>query len=514
MAFELQPSFWAAASLLGSLLAITVSDLATRKYRPVPRFLSEAVILLGRTMFIRTASMHSGSEPALWSILTGASLSILGISLTAAALLRYPLHGERAGWLERSAERVWDTIPNTYIIGNAVWVLGAAVWLQSFAGALWIPVWTMVSILQASVERSRLPLLPFGRSAATNRYQSVPGIRNTPFAPWPFENLVFKGGGVRGLAYLGALRVLDLPEINILNQIERVAGASAGAITAVLLSFRLPLEGMITLFHTFDYAQFTSRRDLDEPRWSPGFLEKEIAGVRTNLDNVQRLVSHYGWYSSEPFFEWLKDTIADQYGGNGMATFSDFKSRGFRDLYIAVSNVSQARSTICSAETTPTMAVAKAVRMSMSIPLLFEGITGHDGDIYVDGGVLDNYPIHVFDNPIYGVNNPYFLGGVNWRTLGCFLYTPQGCDEGRKTITGLVSYLERLFETMLNIQDETYSNNPINRLRTIEISDCCVDSIDFHIAPGSEAYEELLESGRYAAQSFLDSFPMARGSIE
>jgi len=513
MDFELQPAFWAAASLLGSLLAITVSDLAVRKYRPIPRFLSEAVILLGRTMFILTASGHAGNGPVLWSILTGAILSFMGISLSAAALLRYPLHGERASWLERVAERVRHTVPNTYIIGNAFWVLGAAIWLQSFTGAIWAPVWTMVSILQSSVERSRFPLLPFGRVAAYDRYQAVPSARKSRFAPWPFENLVFKGGGVRGLAYLGALRVLDQPEINILDKIERVAGASAGAITAVLLSFRLPLEDMIALFHTFDYAQFTSRRDKDEPRLPPGFLEKEIAGVRSNLDNVQRLISRYGWYSSEPFFEWLQKTIAVHCDGNGMATFSDFQTKGFRDLHIAVSNVSKARSTICSAETTPSMAVAKAVRMSMSIPLLFEGITGQDGDIYVDGGVLENYPIHVFDQPRYGVNNPYYIGGVNWRTLGCFLFTPQGCDVAKKNITGLISYLERLFETMLNIQDETYSNNPINRLRTIEISDCCVDSIDFHIAPGSEAYEELLESGRYAAQTFLDSFPMARGNV-
>jgi len=49
-----------------------------------------------------------------------------------------------------------------------------------------------------------------------------------------FKNLVFEGGGVKGIAYAGATKVLD--EKNMLNSLVRVAGTSAGAITAALLS--------------------------------------------------------------------------------------------------------------------------------------------------------------------------------------------------------------------------------------------------------------------------------------
>ena len=41
-----------------------------------------------------------------------------------------------------------------------------------------------------------------------------------------FKNLVFEGGGVKGIAYVGAMEVLD--KEGILNNIERVAGTSAG----------------------------------------------------------------------------------------------------------------------------------------------------------------------------------------------------------------------------------------------------------------------------------------------
>lgn len=49
-----------------------------------------------------------------------------------------------------------------------------------------------------------------------------------------FKNLVFEGGGVKGIAYGGALEILD--EMGILKNIKRVAGTSAGAITAALLA--------------------------------------------------------------------------------------------------------------------------------------------------------------------------------------------------------------------------------------------------------------------------------------
>ena len=48
-----------------------------------------------------------------------------------------------------------------------------------------------------------------------------------------FRNLVFEGGGVKGIAYVGALEVLD--QEGILKDIKRVAGTSAGAMVAVLV---------------------------------------------------------------------------------------------------------------------------------------------------------------------------------------------------------------------------------------------------------------------------------------
>lgn len=52
-----------------------------------------------------------------------------------------------------------------------------------------------------------------------------------------FRNLVFEGGGVKGIAYAGALSEIDIgSHRGILKEIIRVAGTSAGAITATLVA--------------------------------------------------------------------------------------------------------------------------------------------------------------------------------------------------------------------------------------------------------------------------------------
>lgn len=47
---------------------------------------------------------------------------------------------------------------------------------------------------------------------------------------YTYKNLVLEGGGIRGLAYPGALQVLEGK--GVLKNINRVAGTSAGAIIA------------------------------------------------------------------------------------------------------------------------------------------------------------------------------------------------------------------------------------------------------------------------------------------
>lgn len=101
-----------------------------------------------------------------------------------------------------------------------------------------------------------------------------------PHSKYPFRNLIFEGGGVKGIAYSGALAVLE--QRGILRRIKRVGGASAGAINASLLAIGYSLGEIRDILANLDFRNF-----MDDD-W----------GV---LRNAKRLIRDFGWYKGDFF---------------------------------------------------------------------------------------------------------------------------------------------------------------------------------------------------------------------
>jgi len=331
-------------------------------------------------------------------------------------------------------------------------------------------------------------------------------------ASFPFKNLVFQGGGIKAFAYHGALPVLQ--EYDILHQIQRVAGSSAGAILATLLSFRLTAKETIDLYKTVDYSRVAQPHEEQKiPEHLPKLLEREFSRLRGGMEIAARFLKHFGFYANEYAHEWLMTTIAAHCDGNGRATFNDFHACGFRDVYIVVTNISTHSAEVFSMETTPHAAVADAVMMSSSIPFFFEapqfdGTTLGRGNYYADGGILSNYPLHIFDNPRFAKGNRHFENGINWETLGCRLFTPKDCRPQNEPISNILGYIENLFETLVDIQDIAFENRFVDRLRTIDIKNCGVRTTDFSIQPDASdpIYKALVQSGQTATRDYLERY--------
>ena len=226
------------------------------------------------------------------------------------------------------------------------------------------------------------------------------------------------------------------------------------------------------------------------------------------------MINEYGWYSSQYFYDWLQDTIAIYCDGNGKATFAEFQERGFRELSIVATNLSKRRPEVFSFSTTPHVAVADAVRMSMSIPFYFNALRfdGHqfgEGDLYADGGMYNNFPIQIFDDPIYARKNPWFIKGINWQTLGCYLYPEQTEEKLKKETQSLRDYLELTVGNFFDaFQAMSYENSSLDQRRTIKINDCGISPVEFNIPVDSPLYFKLIKSGRETTEDFLkENFP-------
>jgi NTE family protein len=314
-----------------------------------------------------------------------------------------------------------------------------------------------------------------------------------------YRNLVFSGGGIRGIAYLGALEILD--EFGIIKNIQRVAGASAGAITAAVVSFRLSVSDTQALVNNLDFTKIP-QLETEKKSWKLINIPEE--------ESSRRFFRDFGWYSSEYFYHWLQEIIADQVNGNSRATFSDFKRKGFRDLFIVATNVSRQRAEIFSPDHTPDVAVADAVRMSMSIPLFFEALRFDGkkfgaGDYYVDGGLYDNFPVHIFDKTEYAGKSWAFRDGVNWETLGLFLYPDQIKRPAEPEIPENVwEFISLMLRNLYHAHEiASYEASTVDKNRTIEISDQGISAMNYDIQVGDEKYQLLYESGRKAVQDFF-----------
>ncbi len=339
---------------------------------------------------------------------------------------------------------------------------------------------------------------------------------------YPFKNLAFQGGGTKTFAYHGALPALE--EHGVLDQFERVAGTSAGAMLAAVVSFRLGAAETMAIYSSMDFSQMPGMNgDRDEESLSRirRLVEPGWNRVVSNVDAVNRLIRKFGWYESGYGYRWMTEVIAGNCGGNGRATFADFRARGFRDLHVVATNISTHEMKDFCAEDTPDVAVVDALLMSQSIPLYFEALQFDGqkfggGDYFADGGIVNNYPIHIFDNPRFAAGNRWFIQGTNWETLGLRLYTPEDCPDRRRPITNIISYVGNMFEALFEAQEVAFENNQIDQQRTINISNCCVSTIDLGVrpVPGNLKYDELVLSGYEAAQRYLEKYQRPWLSVE
>ncbi len=327
---------------------------------------------------------------------------------------------------------------------------------------------------------------------------------------YPFKNLVFEGGGVKGIAYIGAMEVLE--KKGILKSITRVGGASAGAINALLFALGYSIEDTRKILWKLDFRDFEDR---------------SIWPI-----NVLRIFNRFGWFKGDFFKKWIGDLIAEKTGSRH-TTFAGISQmgieNGFRQVFMVGTNLSTHFSEIYSAEQTPDMRLADAVRISMSIPLFFKAVRDKRKDVLVDGGVLDNYPIKLFDRakylsamdrethsfvPLYYAKanqnlqtdptNPYVY---NKETLGFRLDTKEEISLFRDhkppvahEITSFADYAKGLIGTMLESQENQHLHSD-DWQRSIYIDTLGVKTTDFDLTDPKK--DDLYKSGVENTESYF-----------
>ncbi|TRM12686.1 patatin-like phospholipase family protein [Lentibacillus cibarius] len=290
---------------------------------------------------------------------------------------------------------------------------------------------------------------------------------------------VFSGGGVKAYALLGAIR-----QISAYNHtFERVAGSSAGAMMASLLSAGFSADELERLMQELDMQEF-----LDSPKWT------EFIPFSKWLNLYFRL----GLYKGKKLEHWMYKQLAKK----GVYTFSDLQP-GY--LKVVVSDISLGKLVVIPDDLERVYGinpngfpVAKAVRMSAGFPYFFmpEKIRGRkkQKSLMVDGGLLSNFPLWVFEDGRERTTRP---------VLGVKLSGYPAQAEPHEIRNGLDMF-HALFRTMLHAHDARYvSKSDEHHIIFIPVNH--VSATDFTLP--DKLKKQLINVGEEQADAFLRRWP-------
>ncbi|TQR20330.1 patatin-like phospholipase family protein [Psychrobacillus vulpis] len=285
---------------------------------------------------------------------------------------------------------------------------------------------------------------------------------------------VFSGGGLKGFALVGAYQVLEEKGYRF----KRVAGTSAGAILAGFIAAGFSSKEIESMLNELDVLTFLDPR---KPMLPIPFMKW--------INLYWRL----GLYQGKSLENWFLEKLAIK----GVYTFSDLQPGV---LKLVASDLTNGKMMVLpddlenygiSASSFP---VARALRMSCGIPFFFEPVrlkVGSGDTIVVDGGVLSNFPMWIFDN-----------GNKERPVLGIKLSRSSDELSGHQIDNGLQLF-EALFSTMKNAHDERYiSRKHEKNIIFIPVDDYSATQFDLT----EEMKDDLLEKGKSRTIQFLKTW--------
>ncbi len=277
-----------------------------------------------------------------------------------------------------------------------------------------------------------------------------------------------------------------------------------------------PLDRLEEIARTLDYRKFRDRGRVGGV--VGGVVDKVGLGL---LVEGMSLAVESGLFEGKYLHDWIAGVLADL----GVTTFGDLRlppdpgsdlPAGHRyRLVVLASDVSSQRAARLPWDypeyglDPDEQSVADAVRASASIPYFFQPCTlragrtakaavagrgaRSGGATLVDGGLLWNFPITIFDRTD---GKP-----PRWPTFGVRLSTRSGPVARSQPVSGPVELTAALVETLVQARNLELAQQPCSLVRTTFVDSSAVSAVDFDIT--TEQQDALLAEGAQAAREFL-----------
>lgn len=291
-------------------------------------------------------------------------------------------------------------------------------------------------------------------------------------------DLVFEGGGVKGISYVGALKALEENGYKP----YRCAGTSAGSIISALIMAGYTSKELMDILNKTNFKLF---------------LRKIGIGRLWLVGKPLSLAFNKGIYDSKIIEDWTYELLKKK----GITKFGDLTVNEKCTLKIIAADITRKKMLILPEDLKDygidpmEFSIAKAVRMSCAIPFFFTPYVLRYRDkisFIVDGGLLSNFPIWIFDSE----------GIPRWPTFGIKIKDLDSYTSKGKT--DIISYTKDIINAPINEDEENFVRNK-DYVRTIVIGhDESISTTDFGKA--NDSIENLYNKGYKNTASFIEKW--------
>ena len=273
------------------------------------------------------------------------------------------------------------------------------------------------------------------------------------------KNIVFSGGAIKGFSFIGVIQYLE--ECCALETLETCVGSSAGALISFLLCMGYSSKTIYT------HCQNILKTYIDTP---------------VDLNLVLNINETLGFDKGENITGYLSKLIAEKWDNETDITFIDFFKRTGYNLVVCASNLTSRQPVFFCVDHTPQMSVVTAIRASITIPLVFTPLD-INGELYVDAGVFNNYPIDFVQH------------FTTKDTLGVSIKSKEYAP--RKPLH-LLSYFRLMIDTVIqrvNIKQKIYDNIVLLEIDGRDEETFSVDLNTLKLSVDMIKVEEYVEKG-------------------
>jgi NTE family protein len=197
-----------------------------------------------------------------------------------------------------------------------------------------------------------------------------------------FDTLCLSSGGIHGLSYIGSLDYLVEEKIIYLNKIKNYVGTSIGSIILFFIIINYTIKEINQLMINLNFNK----------------LESEI--------KIENILLNNGVNDGSKIIILLKFFLKKKLNIDDI-TFKELYTKYNKNFIIIGTNYTKGEEAIFNHINTPDMSIITAIRISISIPIIFTPVL-YDNEYYIDGALTNRFPInHCNQETTISINIPY-----------------------------------------------------------------------------------------------------------